>query len=308
MRREVRDGVAVYVKQSRPQDWEGDARQLQQKTAREADVLRRIEECGQFCGRLGMTPLVASQPEEAVIVTREAPGKPLQEYLLTSYRRAPGIECAQALLLTGRWLRTFQTIPICEQDTVVISDQSPDCLVEYCAIRVHKLASLGYRGLDRDAQKRLLQVIEDCVERSLPEDRTRVLCHGDYGAFNVLWDTHVLTAIDFTQVRAGLPLSDVTYFLHRLELLPIYFPWKRWPIDLWERAFLKGYGRPNAAQSPMYRAMMLRHLLCRLQTYVRRPRRGIKDRIHTPWVIHQLTRRLRREIEAASDTGSTSAH
>ncbi|MGE0374264.1 MAG: phosphotransferase [Planctomycetaceae bacterium] len=298
IRREVRDGVPVYVKQSQTQDWEASAAQIRERSSHEADVLRRIAESGRFHGRLGATDLIASQPEEAIIITREVPGRPLQEFLLTSYRRDPNQDCLRALLLAGRWLNAFQQLPVCAQDLAPLSEHSPHDHVEYCAIRLRKLSDLGYRGLNPDAQQRLLKAVQDGIECSSADDRRHVLCHGDFAAFNVLWDSHVLTGIDLTQAQTSAPLLDVTYFLHRLELLPIYFPWKHWPVDLWRRAFLKGYGRPAAAESPMYRALMIRHLLCRLQTYVRRPRAGWRDRLHTPWVIHHVRRRLLQAIEA----------
>ncbi|MBX3437997.1 MAG: phosphotransferase [Planctomycetaceae bacterium] len=300
IRRELRDGVAVYVKQSRTQDWEADADQVRRRCGHEADVIRRIADSGRFSGRLGRMDLIAAQPEEATLVTREVSGVPLQKLLLTSYRRNLSHESVRALFLAGRWLDAFQQLPVDEEDRAEVGDQSPHDLVEYCAIRLRKIASLGYKGINADDQRRLLSALRKCVDRSTAHDREPVLCHGDFGAFNVLWDSRVLTGIDFTQTHTAERLLDVTYFLHRLEMLPIYFPWKRWPIAAWERAFLRGYGRSEAPDSLMYQALMIRHWVCRLQTYVRRPRQGWKDRLHTPWVIHHIRRRLLQAVDAAT--------
>lgn len=298
VRREVRNGVAVYIKRAQTEEWEASAEQIRKRSGHEADVLRRIADSGLFHGRLGAMEVVESDPERAVLVTREVPGRPLQDLLLKSVGRRPGGESLRSLLLTGRWLRTFQEVPLQTRDLAPLSDKSPHDLVEYCTVRLRKLRELGYGGLDERARQRLLEAVGRHVANSAEEDRRHVLCHGDFGAFNVIWDSRVVTAIDLTQAQAGVPLLDVTYFLHRLEMLPIYFPWRQWPVPLWRRAFLRGYGRPEAESSPMYRALVIRHLLCRLQTYVRRPRAGLRDRLHTPWVIHHVRRRLLRAIEA----------
>lgn len=298
IRREVRDGVAVYVKQTLVRDWEASAQQVCQRSGQEADVIRRIAASPDFGGRLGVIDLVDSQPEEAVVVTREVSGRPLQDFLLGSYRRAPGAQCLRAMLLAGRWLSAFQKIPLREEDHAAIGDQSPSDLVEYCQIRLQRLESLGYSGVSREIQQRLLRHVREGVEHSPPADRDLVLCHGDFGAFNILWDSRMLTAIDFTQSHVGVPLLDATYLIHRLQMLPIYFPWKRWPVQTWQRAFLQGYGRPLAVDSPMYQSLMIRHLLCRLVTYVRRPRQHFREKLHTAWVVRQVRRRLLRELGA----------
>lgn len=295
IRREMRDGVPVYVKQSLVGDWNASVEQVQQRVVREANVMRRVAASGSFRGRLGVLDLVDWKRNEATIVTREVAGQPLQDYLVGSYRRRPAGECMRALLLAGRWLNTFQNLPLEEQDHLIISDQSPRELVEYCDIRLRNLKSLGYSKLKHDS-RRLLNSVRDSVDQSSAKDVDLVLCHCDFGAFNILWDSHVITGIDFSEAQASVPLLDVTYFIHRMSMLPIYFPWKHWPVRRWQEAFLKGYGRPRAAESPMYRALMIRHLLCRLQTYVRRPGRGVRQKVHTRWVIDRVYRQLIRTI------------
>ena len=92
-----------------------------------------------------------------------------------------------------------------------------------------------------------------------------------------------------------LALADVTYLIHRLEMQQIYRPWKCWPIGVWKRALLRGYGRDDAEISPMYRALMIRYRICRLLTYVRRSPRDLKQRLHDCWVRSILRYKLNRD-------------
>ena len=95
--------------------------------------------------------------------------------------------------------------------------------------------------------------------------RRRVWCHSDYGPYNIIWDHRTLTPIDFAGAGLDVPLADVTYLIHRLEMLPLRYPWRRWPLVRWRRACLRGYGMPKAESSPVYRALMARFLLSRLK-------------------------------------------
>jgi hypothetical protein len=111
----------------------------------------------------------------------------------------------------------------------------------------------------------------------------------------------MLTAIDFATAHSMFPLLDVTYFVHRLEMQRVYRPWKAWPIAAWRRAFLRGYGRPDADRSPMWQALMIRHLLCRLTTYVLRPPRNAKQAMHDRYVRWWLRRRLSRAAQGRGE-------
>ena len=151
-------------------------------------------------------------------------------------------------------------------------------------------------------QARLFDHLKHLSAAAPADEEARVWCHADYAPNNMLWDGTVFTPIDFGMACIERPLLDVTYFIHRLEMQRVYRPWKRWPISSWKRAFLRGYGRPDAEQSPMYRALMIRHWVCRLLTYVRRPPRNLKQRLHNAYVRACVRRRLIGAVSATIES------
>lgn len=200
------------------------------------------------------------------------------------------------MYLAGLWLRRFQQVELQDCDREPISELDPVDLVEYCRLRLNGLNDMGYRWPDSRVREQILDWIKKLDHAADDGEKTFAWAHGDYAPGNIIWDGHTLTPIDFAMACAERPLHDVTYLIHRLEMQRIYRPWKRWPIAVWKRAILRGYGRPDAEASPMYQALMIKHLICRLHTYVRRPPKSLKQKLHDKWVRAVIRRRL---IEAS---------
>ena len=199
------------------------------------------------------------------------------------------------MYLAGYWLHRFQELAIARHEgQPIVSTLDPESLDAYCRIRLHSLRDYGYRWPNATEFTRIIERVAQLEDAALPRDRHRVWAHADFAPGNIIWNGTKLTVIDLAMAHADRPLLDVTYFIHRLEMLRVYRPWKRWPIEFWKRAFLRGYGRPDAESSPMYRALMIRHLICRLHTYVRRPPRDLKQKLHDKWVRAVLRRKLLR--------------
>ena len=125
----------------------------------------------------------------------------------------------------------------------------------------------------------------------------RVWVHADYSPCNLMWDGRVLTPIDFAMVRAGTPLEDATYLIHRIEMQRIYRPWLRLPGAAIRQAILRGLGVRTADQSAAYQMLMLKHQICRLHTYSRRPAKSLKQSLHDRWVRTMLRRRLLQAVK-----------
>ncbi len=290
-------GATVFTKTYREGSGPGMRRDIIcARTAREMDLLQRMGASGLFCGRLGAVRLAGGDPEAGKLVTAEAPGVELERVLWRSHGERVSRDCQQSMLLAGRWLRAYQSLPARPGDEARFGEGEPTDLAEYCDIRLGRLWELGYDWPDEAFRQWMREHLNRLVARASEEDRRSVWCHGDYGPQNILWDGRTLTPLDFAMARLDYPLLDVTYLIRRLEMLQVYFPWRRWPLDLWRRAILRGYGRPDADRTPMYEAMMIRHLHCRLVTYVRRKPLSLKERVHNAYVRGCVRRELERRV------------
>jgi len=293
VRRAEYQGRTVYAKQYLEQPDLGITREIiRRRTGREIDLFDRMWSCRPSHPRLGIPKLVHGDADSGVLVTEEVQGRAISKLMYGPFRNPRSRECRKAFYLVGKWLRWFQSLPVQPGDELRFADDDPQDLVEYCDVRLRKILELGYGWPDDSVRHKIREGLTRLIGRSSQEDLRHVWCHGDYGPQNVLWDGHTLAPLDFGTSHADHPLVDVTYFIHRLEMLRIYFPWGRWPIAAWKRAILRGYGRPDAERSPMYRAMMIRHLHCRLKTYVRRPPLNIKQRVHNAWTRQRVRARL----------------
>lgn len=270
---------------------------IRARTAREMGLHERIARSGLFVGRLGIVPLVEGNPQVGRIVTQGVEGAELGQFIQRSRSRAEQRSCLRALWLAGQWQRQFQKLAIVDGDDELFVPDPID-VADYCDLRQQRALDLGYGWPSDELRRRTRLMLQNLVERSSEAERGFVWCHGDYGAQNMLWDGRVLTPLDFAMARLDYPLVDVTHLIHRLEMLAIYFPWKRWPIAAWRQAVLRGYQQPDAASTPMYQALMIRHLHCRLVTYVRRKPLSLKERLHNIYVRNCVRRKLERLISA----------
>ncbi|NOX54205.1 MAG: aminoglycoside phosphotransferase family protein [Planctomycetes bacterium] len=292
VRRARWDGQTVYIKRYSIGDWGRTEEVVRARLGRECRLVRRMHESGFFGGRLGLVKVLEADLDSCTLVTAEARGRPLGELVLSRFQGRSARQALAAMFLAGRWLRQFQQVVADEDDAVPISDYDPLDMVAYCRFRLEKMREVGYRWPDRQLEQAICGRVGELLAQSTDGDRRLVWTHADYAPGNIIWDGRVLTPIDFGMAHLDRPLVDVTYFIHRLEMQRVYRPWRRWPIGLWRRAFLRGYGRPDAENSPMYQACMIRHLICRVLTYVRRPPRDLKQKLHDKWVRGCVRRRI----------------
>jgi hypothetical protein len=288
---EKRSGRSVYVKEYTTGVLCKDSESIRARAAREIDVIERLAVLEGMGGRLGVLRIVEADPGRARLVTEAIPGRSLHDLLLGPFRRRVTLGSLKALFLAGRWLRVFQTLPIRPGDERLYSSDAPD-LVAYCLSRFDAVRAAGSHWATRGRRERISERLSGWLAGTAAADRQPTWSHGDYLPGNLVWDGRVLTALDFPMCRLDLRLSDVAYFVHRLEMLPLQFPWKDWPIRAWKRAFLAGYGERAAGDLPIFRALATRHLLCRLISLTKIPGEGPRRRMHSAWLRYAVTRRL----------------
>jgi aminoglycoside phosphotransferase (APT) family kinase protein len=248
-------------------------------------------------GRLGRLKIVEANLDALEVVTEEIQGLTLQNAMVSSRQRELRGTCTRAVYLAGKWLREFQALSI-DSQVDLPRPADPEDLVEYCQMRLDALVELGHSWPDARTLRRIPDWINRRLDATPQELLRRVWAHGDYGPFNLMWDGYRLTPIDFGTSKPEFPLVDVVYLIHRLEMLPLQFPWRKWPVTLWRQACLRGYGVEHAESIPIYQAMMLRHLLCRLLNLVRVPAKSRLGTLHAAW----LTMRVRQTLDKLLDS------
>jgi len=290
-------GVRLFEKRYRRDDKTCTLKVIQSRMTREQLVNDRLQQICPESPRLGIPKTLEFDFIGARIVMAEAPGDPLLNWIRE--RRTATYSILRAMHLAGGWLRLFQTISVIEADHRIDSEDSLD-LASYCQPRLERLIQAGAWSHQLPAISSVLAVIRDCCEAD-PARVARVSwIHGDYGPFNVLWDGRVLTGIDLAMARVAAPLIDATYFIHRLEMLALQRPWNRYPIEVWKRAFLRGYGDEAADKSPFYQALMIRHYLNRMSSMIERPSRGLLSRAHDGWLLYAVRHRLKLQIAVSA--------
>jgi len=263
------NGKPCFVKNYIPGGWLQNIDSVKYQAGMEVEMIERLEPLFQKFPEFGRLKIVEKDFNIPRIVTETIPGDQLQNYLFNSKEESAAQECENALFLAGKWLKIFQTMSMVGA-VVEKSPTNPDNLIDYCDLRLNTLMQLKYKWPDTLSRNKVLKWLEHKLDNTPDFFLKKVWCHGDFGAVNMIWDGHVLTPIDFATVHFDLPMVDLTYLIHRIEMLRYQFPWRKWPVQKWTKAILSGYALPNAQQMPIYQALMMKHLLCRLQSLVRR--------------------------------------
>ncbi len=298
IQRVVRGGDAVFEKQYVTNDWDDDIALIRQRAQREVKLLRQIAHSDLFRRRLGVVRIADSNPEAATISTHEVVGMSLGQFVYHGKNVATDLT---PWFLAGRWLRQFQALKLEDGTYEAVSKRDPTDIVDYCDLRLRSFSDFGSQWPDETIRKALLQTVECLRDRCDADDTVPVWVHADYAPGNLMWDGHVLTPIDFAMVRQGASLEDATYLIHRMEMQKIYRPWLRLPVSAIRRAVLRGLSRPTSDQSAAYQMLMIKHKICRLHTYVRRPANSFKQALHDRYVRLLLKRSLWQAAASSPD-------
>ena len=270
----VESGRAIYRKQYVTDNWGGDSNVIRKRAQREIGLLNLVSQSRLFGRRFGVMKIAESNPEMATIATFEIPGMTLEQWVHLPRNR----QIFMPWFLAGGWLKRLQQLPLSETALEVFSNQNKGSLIEYCATRLNSLADFGYQWPDLKTKTKILDSLSPL------SNRQKVWVHADYAPGNLMWGDGVLTPIDFAMARAGHPLEDASYLIHRLEMAQVYRPWLGLPLSRFRSAILRGLGRENAETLRDYQTLKMKHLICRLHTYVRRPSRNLKQSLHDKWV------------------------
>ena len=288
IQRQNLNGQVVYVKQHRDARPDLPSGFTKQRLGAEIQVLDEIAQLRELRGRLGKLELVCFDLANHEITTKEVPGRSLEE-LVNMNGTTHNLN--RALFLCGKWLRVFQTISLNKLALVQLPG-SPTDLVQYCRLRIQAIRETGSKWPNSAEESRLLNWIERGAKTANPVEA--VLCHHDFGPFNILWDGTTITPIDFTSCGSGHPFTDLSYLDHRLEMTGVESPWKRRGLRAIRSSLLRGFGVPNAYELPVYRVLVVKHALSRLKKYRLRPPKNILHGVHRRWCENRVIKIIQR--------------
>ena len=287
----VLDGLPVYVKRYTNGGWNRTPEVILNQARREVEIIERLSTLQGLKHNLGIINVLDVDESSLQIVTERVDGRLLQESLRNENGMATWRTHARALFLAGKWIRVFQGLST-DGYFNHPSPSNPEDLADYFQIRINSMRECGYHRITEEKQAQILDWLNKMLQATPTDYLRKVWCHGDYGPFNLIWNGRVLTPIDFATCQLNNSLLDISCLIHRLEMLPIQFPWKRWPIGLWKGAVLRGYGLPNVEELPIYRVLQVRYLICRLLSLVTNTPNSFRQRVHNAWVRHHVVARL----------------
>jgi len=285
------NGHNVVIKKYRVTDTGPDAETLRKRVEREARLLTLLSQAKGRPRRLGVVQLLAVRPEDYTIELAVVPGQPVETLFFSSLRAArPTL--LRVAWLAGRWLRWFQqAVPVDGNKASEDCDTASN-LPEYCRIRLERLCKFRNSQANQTLCAAALRRLNELLAKVDLANRKVVVVHADYAPFNIIWDGYSLTPVDFGMAKVGDPWIDVTYFMHRLLIGPAYRPWQRIPVGAATKAFLRGYGEPQATQCPLFQAFLIRHTINRLTHYTLAVPRNIGERVQFLWLRYFLRRQL----------------
>ena len=241
---------------------------------------------------LSVPDVVAFYPEIPALVWGEVGGETLEAMAARVARGIPRAEglarLEQAFHGAGRWLRVLQDGAAVEE-----REFSLDEMAEYIDVRLRRISELGPRGMDIYWRARVKRVFTQARLQGAALGLTAV--HGDFSMSNIMFDGTRVVAIDFSRFGIGSRYYDVTRLYHQLGLLlhkPWYLPST---IARLRRALLNGYDPSLRPDQPMFRLLLIQHLLCHWLGL-------LKTSPRAPWQVRGFNRwvgyRHRRELES----------
>ncbi len=231
-------------------------------------------------------PLYCS-PDNLLIITRTAEGVPLYKLLLAAPRN---MEAAQhGVRLAGEWLRYFlSSVP----DEPVMYD--PAQLLEYMEVRLKRLESDSRRHFPTGLGDRIRRFVESQGQRLSSEERRVHLSHSDYNPGNILIQGNRITVLDFGRRVPESYLLDLSRLYHQLELFTYKPRFSRKRIARLQEVLLQGFGDPAAVELPIFRLLLLRHLVNHVVTISNYWRQSLPEMLYNRWVVHQEIKWIQR--------------
>ena len=230
---------------------------MQQRVARDFEATSRTYRAMAGSSEVGVVPPVACYPDLLALVTEEASGRVLLDYLHARASWLPTPETISELRETmarvGRWIRVFQQVsPGGGLDPI-------ELLREYIDIRLERLVhDSGGRFSDVERRK-ILQHIDELGAAIAPDELRQVMVHSDMSLGNVLVSDTRVVVLDFAMTRLDNRMHDVTKVFVRVGLLSLKPHFSSRLVRDLQVSLLRGFDPSVATTDPLFRLLVLLH-------------------------------------------------
>jgi hypothetical protein len=202
---------------------------------------------------IGAVRPIAILPEHRALATEEVPGRPFAA-LLADNKSVSGQELVAIARRIGMWARLYQQL-VPAEGTVVLAERRT-----YLDQRLQLLEGRVLTAAERAASLDLFDAL--CREIGSGEVPAAPI-HADLGPTNIIVDAAGRIAVlDFTMAKTGTVHHDLSHVYFHLELLAARNRRRRAQMASLQRAVLDGYRPGLTAADPLFRLMLLQHVVC----------------------------------------------
>jgi hypothetical protein len=254
----------VFVKVFKDKPVEGRTDGMRARVERDYATTREIHEAMARWPDLTVVRPVACYPEHLAIITEEARGPSLLQYIVENAAWFPRQEQVERLRViatnVGRWLRAFQSTGVVSSEPAPIPGGpfSLEGLREYVDVRLQRLVA-ARQWVNEELRQRILQHIDTLAGELSPADLRRTPIHGDFGAGNIIVGDGRVVVLDFAMVKRGSVFHDLSRLYVQLNVLTAKPQFRSRTIATLQRALLHGYDPEISADRPSFRLLMLMH-------------------------------------------------
>jgi hypothetical protein len=294
--RDSRSGLAdrhVFVKLFKDKQL-AEAGGMQGRVAQDFAVTHEIYEWMCRWPDLGTVRPLACYPEHLAIITEEAPGPSLLEYVNARAAWFPSAtqvaQLEEVAGRVGRWLRAFQTFaPV--GAAVSAEPLSLADLRDYVDVRLRRLVAGGH-WITEPLRREILAHI-DRVGATVPgELLIQVPIHADFALGNILVSGDRIVVLDFAMAKRGSLLHDLSRLYVQLELLTTKPQFRPSTVSVLRRGLMAGFGGGVSETNPLFRLLTLMHRVNHFAT-LSNARESLLARLFS----HRVRQRHRRWIQ-----------
>ena len=262
----------VYVKVYKPRaDGAAALEQAREGLRRDFEVTSRVFEAFKGLPDLRVVEPLACYDDLLGVVTREAPGQPLEGVIAKHAAWPAGPErlaaLETALSRVGRWIATFQhRAPGAEPSPMDLGE-----IREYIDARLRKLTALPRASFSEGDRQSVLGYFDRRAREIPGSELIDVPVHGDITPSNIMATADGVTVLDFGMTARGSKYLDIARLYSQLEFYTAKPQYRPQVMARLQHAALSGFDPALRADNPLFEICVVQHVVCHLLSHSRRP-------------------------------------